>query len=322
MEQNNISNIISIENNQINNKDDTKYNNKFENNLKNSKIDLILNQLKKTDKIKESLSKDIENLNKKSEEYKSFINKEINNLKEYNKNEINTFKNYLGNEINLIKEEILKIKNNNNTKIIDDNKNKKIIKDFDLMREDLKNLNEKYTNFERIFDNKLDFIESSLSKLLEINKKKNVENNLQNKNDINNELIDSHNTDKNDLKEFENQIDIIFSEQNDNCENINEEDLKQLEKISLKLIKNNILSLEIFSEYFKKKFGSKKCDECSNNFISKKVQIFEMLNNLDHKYCNKLKEKEQKEEKEEKKEIEENMGYDILENQYLWNYYY
>ncbi len=184
MEQNNISNIISIENNQINNKDDTKYNNKFENNLKNSKIDLILNQLKKKDKIKESLLKDIEDLNKKSEEYKSFINKEINNLKEYNKNEINTLKNYLGNEINLIKEEILKIKNNNNTKIIDDNKNKKIIKDFDLMREDLKNLNEKYTNFERIFDNKLDFIESSLSKLLEINKKKNVENNLQNKNDI------------------------------------------------------------------------------------------------------------------------------------------
>ena len=270
MEQNNISNIISIENNQINNKDDTKYNNKFENNLKNSKIDLILNQLKEKDKIKESLSKDIENLNKKSEEYKSFINKEINNLKEYNKNEINTFKNYLGNEINLIREEILKIKNNNNTKIIDDNKNKKIIKDFDLMREDLKNLNEKYTNFERIFDNKLDFIESSLSKLLEINKKKNVENNLQNKNDINNELIDLYNIDKNDLKEFENQIDIIFSEQNDNCENINEEDLKQLEKISLKLIKNNNLSLEIFSEYFKKKFGPKNYKECSDNFISKK----------------------------------------------------
>ncbi len=135
----------------------------------------------------------------------------------------------------------------------------------------------------------------------------------------NNELIDSHNTDKNDLKEFENQIDIIFSEQNDNCENINEEDLKQLEKISLKLIKNNILSLEIFSEYFKKKFGSKNCDECSNNFISKKVQIFEMLNNLDLKYCNKLKEKEQKEEKEEKKEIEENMGHNIFEYLNLWD---
>ena len=130
----------------------------------------------------------------------------------------------------------------------------------------------------------------------------------------NNELIDSHNTDKNDLKEFENQIDIIFSEQNDNCENINEEDLKQLEKISLKLIKNNNLSLEIFSEYFKKKFGTKNYKECSDNFISKKVKIFEMLNNLDHK----LKEKEQKEEKEEKKEIEENMGYDILENQNAW----
>ena len=44
-----------------------------------------------------------------------------------------------------------------------------------------------------------------------------------------------------------------------------------------------------------------------------------MLNNLVHKYCNKLKEKEQKEEKEEKKEIEENMGYDIFEYLNLWD---
>ena len=55
-------------------------------------------------------------------------------------------------------------------KIIKKNQIRK--RDFDSMKEDVHFLNEKYNSFERIFENKLDFIESRLSKLIEKDEKK------------------------------------------------------------------------------------------------------------------------------------------------------
>ena len=42
-----------------------------------------------------------------------------------------------------------------------------------MIKDDLNGLNEKYTKFEKVFDNKLKFIESSLSKLLQKEEKEN-----------------------------------------------------------------------------------------------------------------------------------------------------
>ena len=255
----------------INTKYDTKNNNdKLKSNIKKKTIDLRLRELENKDKIIECLKKEIEILKRKAEEDQSYFNKEISNLKENNRKKINLFKNYLGNEFSLIREEISKIKNDKNGMKVK-SKNEIKQKDFDSMKENLKNLNEKYSKFEKIFDNKIDFIESNLSKLLEISKKKEEQTKIENT--INANIINDN------TKKFKNLLDIIFSENND----INNEDLKQLEDISLKLIKEDILPLEIFSQYFNEKYGQKKLDEYSEKLIYKKCHIFEILNNLDYK---------------------------------------
>ena len=257
------------ENQLINNKYDTKNNNdKLKSNIKKITIDLRLRELENKDKIIECLKKEIEILKKQAEEDQSYFNKEISNLKENNRKKINVFKNYLGNGFNFLREEISKIKiDKNGMKVKSKNEIKQ--KDFDSMKEDLKNLNEKYSKFEKVFDNKIDFIESSISKLLEINKKKEEQTKIENKINV---IKINDNT-----KKFKNLLDIIFSEDID----INSEDLKQLEDISLKLIKEDIIPVEIFSEYFNEKYGQKKLDEYSEKLIYKKCHIFEILNNLE-----------------------------------------
>ena len=295
-------------------KDKKAKNEKNENNEKDINIKLLLEELKKKDEIIEKMQNEIKN-----------INEEMTKIKEANKKNSLLLKNYFEKDMNSIKEEISKMKNNNDE--AKDNKKNPIRKrDFDLMKEDLRDLSDKYNNFERVFDNKLDFIESSLSKLLKeegpqkeekkIEKKINENKNqiVENKNKINenkNQIVENKNKanvndnnyinkdkpyiwnlkdeDEEIWKEFFNFLDVHFSEKNAKYKEIKKADLERFKKISLNLIKNGKLPEEKFNAYFKDKCSNRKEDEFTLNIIKKKNQIFEALNESEDK-INKKKE--------------------------------
>ena len=131
------------------------------------------------------------------------------------------------------------------------------------MKEDLNDLNEKYSQFERVFENKLEFIESSLSKLLKQDKNNKEEKKVENKNEINiinnninnnnNNIINlknENNEDEGIWKEFINILDEIFSAKNEKSPDINKNTLKKFEKISLNLFNNEKYPIEKFNNYF------------------------------------------------------------------------
>ena len=186
------------------------------------------------------------------------------------------------------------------------------------MKEDLRDLSDKYNNFERVFDNKLDFIESSLSKLLKEEEKpkdeKKIEQKINEKNQIvenknqivenKNKIIENNNNyinkdkpyiwnlkdeDEEIWKEFFTFLDILFSEKNLKYKEIKKADIDKFKKMSLKLIKKGKLPEEKFNEFYKDKFSNRKEDEFTLNLLSKKNQIFEVLNELEDK-LNKKKE--------------------------------
>ena len=123
---------------------------------KHINVEYLFQKIKDQNELIEKLQKEIIILNKKIDEITSLLNKEILNLKEKNTNEIKSLKKIFEEEIIILKEELNK---NNKNENIEKKDNLKYIK------EDIQNLYEKYNDFERIFENKLDFIESSLSKI-------------------------------------------------------------------------------------------------------------------------------------------------------------
>ena len=269
---------------------------KFKNNKFELKYDLMLDDLKKKDEIIKYLKNEIEIVNKKTKEEKLYFNEEINKLKENNKNEINSLRKFFEKEIYLLKEEILKINNNKN----DSKENKQFQirkKDFDLIKDDLNGLNEKYTKFEKVFDNKLEFIESSLSKLLQKEEKENKKL-AENKNNNNNKVLNDINIiegflDK-DWRAFKKLLDIIFSTNNSKVIKI--DDLNKLKNIALNYKNNNNqLPLEQFNIYIRDIISKITQDETLRNIVFKKsiiVDIFSQLENQTDFNLNQKKEEQ------------------------------
>ena len=145
---------------------------------------------------------------------------------------------------------------NNNEYIIENEEKKDDIRN-------IKDLNNKYNKFEKKFENKLDLIQKSLSKLMV---KEGIE--------------------KDYSKEFENKLNKIFGKQNDKINHVSKKDLEDLKTIGMELIKNNESSpLEKTRNYFEK-ILNKRINEINDksiiaNLAIKKNEIFEYLDNFE-----------------------------------------
>ena len=291
-------------------------------------MDYIISELKKKDEIIKNLQNEINKINKKNEEDKSFYLKEINQLKEDNKKEIDSMKEAFESEIKALKEEISK--NNQIEKKENNNQIKR--REFNAIKEDLNDFNEKLSKFERVFDNKLDFIESALSRLLEKEeqqkeeqkeekkedqKEKNNNNNQNNNNKINEkkqiEFVEDYlEKDPGIWKDFLKQVDVIFSEKYSNTKDIKEGELKKLKKLSLNLTKKNKSTIEKFNDYFSNKIKPKINKNNNSNYLYKKSKIFELLNEVESEL------NKDKNEKEKKKLILKILKLKNLERNIIW----
>ena len=272
------------------------------NNYKNE-ITIMEKKIKKFEEDMNCIQKENENFKKEIELLKSYYlkdNKNINNDYNTPSTKENEHSEQLTNE----KEEAIslgfQLKNNKTDKeVYFENEINSLKKDFDLMKENLKNLNEKYSDFDRVFENKFEFIESSLSKLLKQDKNNKEEKKVENKNEINiiNNNINNNNNniinneDEGIWKEFINILDEIFSAKYENSPDINKNTLKKFEKISLNLLNNEKYPIEKFNNYFTDKISKKAIENM--NLIHKKNKIFEILNNLQGNLIEE-KEKEQR----------------------------
>ena len=169
------------------------------------------------------------------------------------------------------------------------------------MKDDLNDLNEKYSNFEKVFDNKLEFIESSLSKLLQKEEKEEKEKKeKKEKKSEDKKIIDNNNENNNNLnkhiiedffdvewKEFEKKLDCIFSDKNNKEKEIKNEELTKLKDIALKYSKNHQekLPVEQFKNYINVIMQSKAQEDKDfiDNIVNKKVQVMTMLSEIDIK---------------------------------------
>ena len=217
-------------------------------------IELLKQEIIKKNEIIDNLQKENALIIKRNEDNISLLNNEIINLKqEYNK-KINSLKDLFTKEIHALKEEIAKNR--------DKKEEKKRKNELNAIKEDITDLKEKYCSFERVWDNKLDFIESSLSKLME---KEGIE--RENKNDI------------------ESKLKYIFREQNDNQKNIDKNDLEELKNLSYILISSGgdpvKESNKFFEKHFNKRVSEIKNNKILHNLINKKEEIFKFLDELD-----------------------------------------
>ena len=250
-------------------------------------IEFLIGEIKKKDELIDNLQKENKLLIKKNEENITLLKKELNNLKEKTEKEINLLKD-LCKKQGIFNEEMCdnnidndndnliikhndneirtnKLENNiidnkeSNEYIIDNKEDNKIIKEV----KSLKDLDDKYNHFEKKFENKLDFIQLSLSKLMI---KEGIEKDIP--------------------KEFENKLSKIFKEQNDRSQHIDKNDLEELKKLSIELLqKGGPTPLEKTRNFFEKKLN-KRLNEINDkmiiaNLAIKKNEIFEYLDNLE-----------------------------------------
>ena len=217
-------------------------------------IELLKQEIIKKNEIIDNLQKENALIIKRNEDNISLLNNEIINLKKEYDKKINSLKDLFTKEIHTLKEEIAK---NGDKK-----EEKKRKNELNAIKEDITDLKEKYCSFERVWDNKLDFIESSLTKLME---KGGIE--RENKNDI------------------ESKLKYIFREQNDNQKTIDKNDLEELKNLSFILISSGgdpvKESNKFFEKHFNKRVSEIKNNKILHNLINKKEEIFKFLDELD-----------------------------------------
>jgi len=246
----------------------------------NNNLELILKDIKQKNNTIDNLYKDNEILKKKNEEKNIFLNRQLSDIKEKNIKDINILKNDFEQQIKAIKEELIKNNKKENPKVNKEENKQRI--EFKKIKEDINDLNDKFNNFERVFDNKLEFIETSLAKLIEKDEKeKKNENKINDINEKDNELnIDI----ENDYiwGNFKKKIYKIFSIQNNNKENIDQKDLDELKDISLNLMKNEPSPIEKFKEIFENNIiNNVNYDDLINNLMNKKNKMFQFFYQLD-----------------------------------------
>jgi hypothetical protein len=217
-------------------------------------IELLKQEIIKKNEIIDNLQKENALIIKRNEDNISLLSNEIINLKQEYDKKINSLKDLFTKEIHALKEEIAKNR--------DKKEEKKRKNELNAIKEDITDLKEKYCSFERVWDNKLDFIESSLSKLME---KEGIE--RENKNDI------------------ESKLKYIFREQNDNQKNTDKNDLEELKNLSYILISSGgdpvKESNKFFEKHFNKRVSEIKNNKILHNLINKKEEIFKFLDELD-----------------------------------------
>lgn len=235
---------------------------KEEKTKESKEIELLKQEIRKQNELIKSLHKENQELIQKNEENIYLVNQELLKTKLVNQKEMNALKEFFIKEINLLKEEISKNKDEdkNDKNEVEEKKRKFQLK---TIKEQINDLNDKFNKFGRTFDNKLDFIESSLSKLMEAN---NI------KLDIS--------------KEFEKKLYDIFKEDNDYKENIDPKDLEEFKNLGKTMMENGGPSpLELTRNFFDNKIYNRiselKEQKIIINIISKKDKIFMCLDNLE-----------------------------------------
>ena len=229
--------------------------------IKDSKdIELLKNEIIEKNKLIDNLQKENKELIKKNDENNSLLNKEIKNIKNEYEIKLNSLREYFQNEINSLKEEISKNKNT-----MDNKEEKKRKNEIKVLKEDLNDLCDKFNNFQRICDNKMEFIESSLTKLME---KEGI------KKDITFKFLE--------------KLEDIFSEKNDKKICIDKKDTEELKTLLMKIIENKEpipveKSRNFFDNNFNKRITEINDKNIIQNLINKKEEIFNILDDLEFK---------------------------------------
>ena len=231
-------------------------------------IEFLIKEIKKKDELIEILQKENKELNKKNEKEISLLKDEIKNLKLHNEKEMKSLKEYFEEKLNLKQykdNEIINVEEEDNNIINEKNNSEENIENEEKSNDikNLKDLNDKYNKFEKNFENKLDLIQKSLSK-----------------------LIVKEGVEKDYSKEFENKLNKIFSEQNDKISHVSKKDLEDLKRIGMELMKDSgPTPLEKTRNFFEQ-ILNKRINETNNksviaNLAIKKNEIFEYLDNLE-----------------------------------------
>ena len=229
--------------------------------IKDSKdIEFLKNEIIEKNKLIDNLQKENKELIKKNDENNSLLNKEIKNIKNEYEIKLNSLREYFQNEINSLKEEISKNKNT-----MDNKEEKKRKNEIKVLKEDLNDLCDKFNNFQRICDNKMEFIESSLTKLME---KEGIKKDMTFK--------------------FLEKLEDIFSEKNDKKICIDKKDTEELKTLLMKIIENKEpipveKSRNFFDNNFNKRITEINDKNIIQNLINKKEEIFNILDDLEFK---------------------------------------
>ena len=92
-------------------------------------------------------------------------------------------------------------------------------------------------------------------------------------------------------KEFETLLDKIFSEENLKYQEIKNEDIEKLKKLTLNSLKKDRSIISKFTEYFKNIFNKREKDEYSINLVAKKNKIIEILADTENSLTKKKEKK-------------------------------
>ena len=255
------------------------------------KIDIIIKQLKEQDEIIKKLQNKVIELKKINEEN----NIKIDNLKEQHNSEIKNLKEDFKKEIIEIKEEIIKK---------DDLNIYAKKRELQYLKENLDNLYNKYNEFERVTESKMEFIESNITKILEKEDNNLKENKYEKKDNVNNNIsLDENKADNKEInnlilfednnipfdkkysdiiyKDFKKILSEIFSLKNLKVKEIDKKHFDKLKKYETNLFKNKYFPIEYCSDFIidsKEKMKDKISKEVNNNLNYKKNVIFAELN--------------------------------------------
>ena len=117
------------------------------------------------------------------------------------------------------------------------------------------------------------------------NENKIVENGNNNNNKLKKPIFEKDE----DYKEFDDLLDVIYSDKNIKSKDVNKREIDKLKTITLNLLKNKKQPFDRFNEYFTIKIKPKIKNENSTNINLKKIKIFEILNEIDYEMQKNLK---------------------------------
>ena len=308
---------IRIVNNEYNNINDINKNNCLDNednkekNAINSKLDMIIKELKDKDSLIKSLQNDIVNLKKENESISAEFTSKIKEVKQNQENELNQIKQNYEKKISELKEEMA-------TKA--DIKYFAKRRDIDYFKDIIESLTTKINDLEKVFDNKIGFMESNMTHIFEMEeelKKKDGEkkvinnhmnndnNNIINKSINNNNIninlnnnkinVKNENINKKDLKkqydpklykELEQVFNEIFSSKNISNQCINKKLIERLQSAAKKLLDKKLFPLDFAKDYMND--IKLKLSNQLDNIEHLKIEVFKALSSINDELLEKI----------------------------------